>query len=46
MKTVDLKKQGFCKPNIQDPLFFYSDGEYVELTDDLYNRIVVGAIRL
>ena len=46
MKKIDLQREGFCKKTIEDPIFFYLDSKYVELTTDLYDLIMKGEVRL
>ena len=42
----DLKKQGFDPEMIEDKLFFYQKGKYVELDKNLYERIQSGEERV
>ena len=41
----DLKKQGFDPSVIEDKLYFYQKGRYVEIDDSLYQRIQSGEER-
>lgn len=41
----DLKKQGFDPSMIEDKLYFYQKGKYVEIDDSLYQRIQSGEER-
>jgi acyl-CoA synthetase (AMP-forming)/AMP-acid ligase II len=41
----DLKKQGFDPDIIEDKIYFYQKGNYVEMNNDLYNRIQTGEER-
>jgi acyl-CoA synthetase (AMP-forming)/AMP-acid ligase II len=41
----DLKKQGFDPALIEDKLYFYQKGNYVEIDQDLYERIQSGEER-
>ena len=41
----DLKKQGFDPAAIEDKLYFYQKGNYVEIDDSLYQRIQSGEER-
>ena len=41
----DLKKQGFDPALIEDKLYFYQKGNYVEINQDLYERIQSGEER-
>ena len=41
----DLKKQGFNPAVIEDQLYFYQKGRYVEIDDSLYQRIQSGEER-
>ena len=41
----DLKKQGFDPQLIEDKIYFYQKGDYIEITSDLYNRIQSGEER-
>jgi fatty-acyl-CoA synthase len=41
----DLKKQGFDPAVIEDKLYFYQKGNYVEIDDSLYQRIQSGEER-
>ncbi len=41
----DLKKQGFDPSVIEDKLYFYQKGNYVEIDDSLYQRIQSGEER-
>ena len=41
----DLKKQGFNPAEIEDKLYFYQKGKYVEIDDSLYQRIQSGEER-
>ena len=46
LRKADLQREGFSREWIRDPLFFYKDGKYEELTADLYKSIMEGAVRL
>ena len=41
----DLKKQGFDPESIEDKIYFYQKGNYIEMNNDLYNRIQSGEER-
>ena len=41
----DLKKQGFDPNLIEDKIYFYQKGNYVEINSDLYDRIQSGEER-
>ncbi len=41
----DLKKQGFDPRLIEDKIYFYQKGNYIEMSSDLYNRIQSGEER-
>ena len=41
----DLKKQGFNPAVIEDKLYFYQKGRYVEIDDSLYQKIQSGEER-
>ena len=41
----DLKKQGFNPALIEDKIYFYQKGNYVEINDDLYSQIQSGSER-
>ena len=41
----DLKKQGFDPAAIEDKLYFYQKGNYVEIDDSLFQRIQSGEER-
>ena len=41
----DLKKQGFDPELIEDKVFFYQKGDYIEMNSDLYERIQSGEER-
>ena len=41
----DLKKQGFDPELIEDKLYFYQKGNYIEMNNELYNRIQSGEER-
>ena len=41
----DLKKQGFDPQLIEDKIYFYQKGDYIEMSSDLYNRIQSGEER-
>ena len=41
----DLEKQGFDPDIIEDKIYFYQKGNYVEMNNDLYNRIQTGEER-
>ena len=41
----DLKKQGFDPSVIEDKLYFYQEGKYVEIDSSLYEKIQSGEQR-
>ncbi|CAG0886912.1 unnamed protein product [Darwinula stevensoni] len=48
LKKLDLQKEGFDPNKVSDPLFFLdpSKNEYVPITQQLYDNIITGKVRL
>jgi solute carrier family 27 fatty acid transporter 1/4 len=46
LKKLDLQAEGFNPCQIKDKMYFLSGGQYVPLTEKLYEDIMSGRIRL
>jgi solute carrier family 27 fatty acid transporter 1/4 len=46
LKKQDLQVEGFDPHHIKDQLYFLMGGEYVPLTEKLYDSIINGILRL
>lgn len=47
LKKLDLQKEGFNPSTISDNIYYLdSSGEYLPLTNEAYNKINEGTIRL
>ncbi|CAL8071952.1 unnamed protein product [Orchesella dallaii] len=46
IKKTDLQKEAFDIRIIQDPIYFLSGNEYIPLTEELFNSILNGKVRL
>lgn len=46
LKKIGLQKEGFDPNKIQDKVYFRSDKEYVEVTPELYQKIISGSTKL
>ncbi|PNF24770.1 Long-chain fatty acid transport protein 4 [Cryptotermes secundus] len=46
IKKVDLRTEGFDPHKIKDKLYFLSGGQYIPLTEKLYEDITSGRVRL
>ncbi|KAJ8679470.1 hypothetical protein QAD02_015257 [Eretmocerus hayati] len=46
LKKIDLQKEGFDPNKIQDKVYFRSNQEYVEVTPELYEKIISGVAKL
>lgn len=46
LKKISLQKEGFDPNKIQDKVYFRTDKEYVEVTPELYQKIISGSTKL
>jgi len=46
LKKQDLQVEGFNPHHIKDQLYFLMGGQYVPLTEQLYDDIINGRLRL
>lgn len=46
LKKVDLRKEGFDPSIVKDPLYCLISGKYQPITEQVYNDICSGKIRL
>lgn len=46
IKKTDLQKEGFNPSAVKDKLYLYSSNDYVPLTEELYDNLITGKIRL
>ncbi|XP_035739429.1 long-chain fatty acid transport protein 4-like [Vespa mandarinia] len=46
LKKIGLQNEGFDPNKIQDKVYFRSDKEYVEVTPELYQKIISGSTKL
>lgn len=46
LQKINLQKDGFNPSDISDKIYVRQKSSYVRLTDDLYNQIVSGEIKI
>lgn len=46
MKKLDLQKEGFNVTKISDDIYFYQNGKYVLMDNELYSKIISGQYRI
>jgi acyl-CoA synthetase (AMP-forming)/AMP-acid ligase II len=48
LKKAELRNEGFDPSKVDDPLYFRhpDTGDYVEMTEELYNDVIQGRLRL